>query len=151
MLHLTVAHLISAFGLMGDLLGVLILGFDLLRLQSSLRLEARARADLIKKLYDELVPAEQWADSIQLHATSLKWSRRGGEMDDVIGTLPVALEEVADTCKFLAVRLGALGQLEARRSEQDGRSAVLSFRLSWIGLALIFLGFLLQLAGTFLS
>jgi len=151
MLHLTILHIVSAVGLAIDLLGVLILGYDLLRLQRSLRSEARERASEVKKFYDDYIPAEEWADEIRTHAGRLTCRSSRDLFASSDGALSDGLSEVAEALDFVAVRIASQAKLERRRSEQDEQSAMVSFKLSGRGLALILSGFFIQLIGIFLN
>jgi hypothetical protein len=151
MLNLTISHVVSAAGLTVDLIGVFILGYDLLRLQRSLRSEAQERFCEIKELYDGYVPAQERADKIKMSARRLT-SRNTRDLiasgDNALGD---GLSEVAEALDFIAVRIASLAKLERRRSESDQRSAMVSFRLSGVGLVMILVGFFMQLVGIFLN
>jgi hypothetical protein len=151
MLHLTISHIVSAVGLVIDLTGVLVLGYDLLRLQRSLRSEAKERSLEIKELYDGYVPAAEWADEIKTRASRLTCRSSRDMIASGDDALSDGLNEVAEALDFIAVRIASLAKLERHRSERDEQSARASFKLSGFGLALILLGFFVQLVGIFLN
>jgi hypothetical protein len=151
MVFLSVSHILSALGLTFDLIGVLTLGYDLLRLQRSLRTEAKERVSEIKKLFDDLVPAGEWAAEIKDFGKRISSYSSKDDYQSDRSALGIALEEIGGTLDFIAVRIEAVAKLEKLRSERDEKSADVSFRLSAFGLVLILVGFFFQLVGVFLK
>jgi len=143
---------IAAFGLVLDLLGVLMLGFDLLRLQAKLRRQARADHRLYLELSHDYEEVERSA--VRLRGLSA-YAERDGRLDRASD------EEIAFNVKNLASRvpeitgaLAALGDRAERltahlieRNRAAHENARGTLRLTALGLILITVGFALQIVG----
>lgn len=143
-------------GLVLDFLGVLALGWDVVRIQRGLRASASANAKALSKLDDDYGGTPSWLEETK---RSLKWTPElvyteyHGE-DEVSynahRTLDLA-KDTADAASGLAEYVAALAQLLQTRAQEDVNVAGMSLRLSGLGLALIGVGFLAQAHGTVLQ
>ena len=140
----------STSGLVLDLVGVMLLGADLVRIQRRLRGDA---ADRLERL--EEVAASAGGLEAFLKGVSGDWreyERDEGRYLPVYGTFDhdaarANVSELKDGMNGLADSLGTLAEMMIASVRADRETATLSLRLTYIGLALIVTGFLLQIIG----
>jgi hypothetical protein len=139
-----------------DLCGVLLLGYDLLRLQRSLVHDSSQRLADLDEHFGGYSPPEEWADEVRANSrwvNAYEYSEYHAE-DEIsynVRRHDDALKEVAETFDFIAVRLAALAKMEISKANADAKSASYSFGLSIIGFILISVGFFVQILGLLLS
>jgi hypothetical protein len=143
----------SAIGLVLDLAGVLMLGFDLIRVQQMLR--AQAADDLAR--FDEMAESyggtESWIAEIKKSARWVPESSYSDyhAQDEVSFNAEHAVEklkEAVECMEGLAQHLAEVASLQRHQAEGNREAARTSLRYSIIGLVFIFFGFLFQMFGT---
>lgn len=140
-------------GLVLDLVGVLALGYDVVRIQRSLLASARANRRAYEKLDADFGATPDWLSDLK---KSLTWVpghafQEHHAQDEVsynaerIGEIS---RDIADAASGLAEYVAALAETLRQRAHEDADLAGLSLRISGAGLALIVIGFLLQAHGS---
>lgn len=140
----------STSGLVLDLVGVMMLGTDLVRIQRRLRGDAMDRLARLQEVAASVGGVESFLKSI-----SGDWrehERDEGRYVPVYGTFDhsaagASVSELKDGMNGLADDLGTLAEMMIASVRADSEMATLSVRLTYIGLTLIISGFLLQLVG----
>ena len=142
-------HPVTAFGLLLDFVGVLLLGSDVVRIQRRLRSEAADRLASFQEVAEANEDMKHWLDQL---AANADWREHGWDEGRAI---PLAASFDPDAAKAsftdalsyvagLSEDMHKLARLMLATTEGDERTANLSLRLSYAGLGLITLGFLLQ-------
>ena len=144
------SNLWTPIGLILDVIGVLLLGFDLVRVQKSLRTQARNDLARFKAMVEDYGGAESWLEEI---AKNSRWidesaySEKHTE-DEVSYNARHAIDqlgELAQSVSGLAEAITKIILFQKEQAEANSRIANASILYSILGLALIFVGFLMQL------
>lgn len=142
----------SIFGLSLDLIGVLFLGIDLVRVQAKLRRRAKKGRALFNKMEADFGEIESWADDIKKRSEWIperSYSRVHGE-DEVSYNARHAIEtlrELSWAVNGLAEYVTEITKILYNNVSQDERLASSSFRFSIVGLTFLIFGFGLQVYG----
>ena len=139
----------SVSGLVLDILGVLLLGTDLIRLQKALRNRAKANRAMYDELEQEYGGVESWMDELSNQTMPTSVPRHSGDsltgysMSQVYGIV----DELAQGSSAVATRLAQVGKLLDAGARQDERLSASSLWFSYGGLGLLVIGFTLQIIG----
>ena len=142
----------SVVGLVLDVVGVIFLSADLIRLQRAIRRrgnDGRARFDELESEYGGI---ESWANELMEQSRWVPehtYSDRHSE-DEVSYNARLAVETVRDLASAangLAAQLTGVAGVLRSSAEEDERLASMSLRLSVVGVAFLSIGFLLQIVG----
>ncbi|MDE0103110.1 MAG: hypothetical protein OXN89_12080 [Bryobacterales bacterium] len=145
-------NIYSIVGLILDLIGVLLLGADVVRLQRTNRRRAnqgRASLDEIESVYGGI---ESWTNEIKKQSEWIPesaYSRHHSE-DEVSYNAHHALDNLRDISSAvngLAERVTKVSMILHNNAIQDERIASISYRLSIVGLVCLVFGFLFQIFG----
>ena len=137
-------------GLVLDLVGVLMLGADLIRLHFSLR----TRAATTREFYDQLEEAyggvESWMRDVAEKYTGWKEPPRSSgdptELHNLGNTIEV-VKEVAEGVYSVSSRLARVNEVLDAGARQDETLSARSMWVSCLGLAFLTAGFILQIIG----
>lgn len=140
----------STSGLVLDLAGVMLLGADLVRIQRRLRAGAADRLERLEEVVASAGGLEGFLKSIS--GDWREYEREEGRYRPVYGTFDhdaarASVNELKDGMNGLADSLGTLARMMIVSVRADRETATLSLRLTYIGLALIVTGFVLQIIG----
>lgn len=142
----------SIVGLILDVVGVCLLGFDLIRLQRSIRLrgkEGRARFDDLESKYGGI---EFWADDLKDQSRfTLDYGRSsvsiGGKALHHTDEILEIVSNLALTVNGLAAQLTSVAGILRSNAVEDDRLASISLKFSVLGIAFLVAGFSLQIVG----
>lgn len=141
---------LSLTGLTLDLAGVMLLGFDLVRIQRNLRRHAE---DRLSSLHD-VAEAAGGMDSFLKSVSSdfREYYRDEGRYLPSDSTFDhqsaeQSFDEVKGSIADLAGHLGTMAGMLVASVESDRQTAEMSLRYTYIGLMLIVVGFVLQMPG----
>lgn len=140
---------LSVAGLALDLIGVMMLGVDLVRIQKRLRSDAEDRLAALNDVAEGAGGTEAFLKGIS--GDFREYYRDEGRYLPSNGTFDYqfakqSLDELKDGVNGLADHLGTLARMLIAGVESDRETAKLSLSVSYGGLGLILLGFLLQIA-----
>ncbi|MDX2237993.1 MAG: hypothetical protein NW203_10555 [Hyphomonadaceae bacterium] len=143
-------NLLSVLGLALDLLGVFLLGFDLVRVQSRLRSDAEDRVATLDAILEDIGGIDGWAQTVS--SDFRDWHLDEGRAVGIDGTFDArvageSFREALATIAAVGTNVLMLAKMQLASVEADRATAKLSLRLSYVGLALIFVGFCLQILG----
>jgi len=146
----------NLIGLFLDLIGVLALGWDVVRIQRGLLASARANASALQKLDADYGGSASWLEETK---RSLKWVpgsafQRYHAEDEVSYNAKRTAElakDTADAAGGIGEYVVALAKILNARADEDVKTAGASLKISYAGLALICTGFLLQAHGSALQ
>lgn len=143
---------LSVAGLVLDLVGVMMLGTDLVRIQKRLRSDAEDRLATLNEVAHGAGGTEAFLKSIS--GDFREHYRDEGRYLPSDGTFDYqaakqSLDELKDGVNGLADHLETLARMLMVSVEGDRETAKISLNLSYGGLGLIVIGFLLQIAGSF--
>lgn len=138
------------------MVGVLALGFDLVRLQSAIRNSADATLSAYLNLEEQFGGSADWLKDIQ---KSVRWipghAFQDRHAEDEVSynarRLADLTKEAADAAGGVGEYTIALANLLSTRAEEDAKLAQTSLVFSAVGLGLIVIGFSLQIYGTALA
>ena len=143
---------LSVGGLILDLVGVVMLGVDLVRVQRRLRNDASDRIAALT----EVVAAAGGLDSFlkSISGDFREYYRDEGLFLPSPGTFDAnaarqSLEEIKDGINELADNLTSVARMMVATVESDEKTAGMSLSITYTGLALIVAGFTAQAAGYF--
>lgn len=143
---------LSVGGLILDLVGVVMLGVDLVRVQRRLRNDASDRIAALT----EVVAAAGGLDSFlkSISGDFREYYRDEGLFLPSPGTFDAnaarqSLEEIKDGINELADNLTSVARMMVATVESDEKTAGMSLSITYTGLALIVAGFTAQAAGHF--
>lgn len=139
-------------GLALDLLGVLLLGFDLVRIQRRLRCDAEDRITRLDAILEEIGGIDGWAETVPSDFREWQWEE--GRTVMVPGTFDPtraseSFEDALGTIGAVGAHVLTLAKMQIAAVDADRDTAKLSLRYTYIGLALILLGFSLQIGAYF--
>jgi hypothetical protein len=140
--------MLSVAGLALDLSGVLLLGFDLVRVQRRLRGDAKTRISSLDAILDEIGGIDGWAGTVPSDFRDWQWDEGRTVMVD--GTFDThrareSFEEALNTIGAVGTHVLTLANMQLALINADRATANLSLRYSYLGLGLIVVGFCLQL------
>jgi hypothetical protein len=133
---------LSIFGLAFDLIGVLILGFDVLSLQKHQRSSAKANSDLLRSAFEgggslnyigTYVENTDNSDQLFRGHFQVDGSKLSDSLDAIINEIEITQKGVDNMVRYLQSSV-------AQASDAAGKSLCLTY----LGLGLIVIGFFLQ-------
>lgn len=150
------AQYLSSIGILADFFGVILLGIDLLRVQSSLQLRASNALSHLDDIASEYGGIEGWSADIEKSArwiSSHEYSDRHAEDEASFNArhLVERSKELANCVGGLAGHLSKLMKIYGVQANEDRVAARMSRILSVVGLSLVAVGFVLQLWGSWPS
>jgi hypothetical protein len=143
----------SLIGLLLDLIGVFALGYDLVRIQRAMLVSARANLDAYMQFDADFGGTADWLNDLK---KSLRWVK-GSEFQEHHAQEEVSYnaervvelaKDVADAAAGLGEYLIGLAAILRTRAGEDVNASGTSLKFSYLGLGLIFAGFLLQFHGS---
>jgi hypothetical protein len=141
-------NLLSVIGLTLDFSGVLFLGFDLVRVQRRLRGDAEERVSRLDAILEEIGGIDGWAETVPSDFRDWQWDEgRTVMVDGTFDTMQAgeSFKEALDTIGAVGSHVLTLANMQLAAINTDRSTANLSLRYSYLGLALIVVGFCLQL------
>jgi hypothetical protein len=144
------SNLWAPVGLILDVIGVLLLGFDLVRVQKSLRTQARNDLARFEAMVKDYGGAESWLEEISKNSRWIDesaYSEHHAE-DEVSYNARHAIDQLAEMAQSVSGLAEAITKIilfQKDQAEANSRIANASILYSIVGLALIFVGFLMQL------
>ncbi|MGQ3296587.1 hypothetical protein [Reyranella sp.] len=143
---------LTVTGLVFDLIGVMMLGIDLVRIQKRLRGDAEDRLGALNEVAQGAGGTEAFLKAIS--GDFREYYRDEGRYMPSDGTFDYqsakqSLDELKGGVSDLANHLGTLARMLMVSVEGDRETAKISLNVSYGGLGLIALGFLMQIAGYF--
>lgn len=143
---------LSVGGLVLDLVGVMMLGADLVRVQRKLRSDASDRLSALTVVVEGAGGLECFLKSVS--GDFREYYREEGQFLPSSGTFDHgaaerSLNDVKDGINGLADHVGTVARMMAATVESDEQTARMSLRVTYGGLVLILLGFALQAVGYF--
>ena len=144
---------LSVGGLVLDLVGVMMLGADLVRVQWKLREDASDRISTLTEVMKAAGGMDAFLKSIS--GDFREYYRDDGAYFPSPGTFDPesarqSLGEIKDGINSLADNLGTVVQMMVATVENDERTAGMSLTVTYTGLGLIVVGFTAQAASYFL-
>lgn len=141
---------LTILGLILDLVGVLLLGVDVLRIQWRLRREARDRLASLAEVFDGYENLERWMDELARNADWREHERDEGRYVPVSGTFDPgaareSITEITRQISELGSDIAKLAQLQMAAANADRKTAGISLAYTFTGLAMIVVGFALQI------
>ena len=141
---------LSVSGLVLDLVGVMMLGADLVRVQRKLRSDASDRLSALTEVVEGAGGMERFLKSIsgdfrEYYGDEGQFLPSAGTFDH--DAAERSLDEVKDGINGLADHVGTVARMMAATVGSDEQTARMSLRVTYGGLVLILLGFALQAAG----
>lgn len=143
----------SSAGLGLDLIGVSLLGFDLIRVQQKLRVEAKESLTEYERLIEENGGFDEYIAGIKKNArwvNSHEYSRYHAE-DEVSFNARHSLDqmqELADCSNALADHVSEIISIYRDQTERAKKLSDVSIKYSVLGIVFIVIGFGLQLVAT---
>lgn len=146
---------LNIIGLSSDLVGVLLLGFDVIRIQKRLKSDAAERLSNFSQIMEENAGNKEYGAEL---ATQGDWRHFDYDEGRIvpISSEPFDYAAAKESYANVANFVGSIGhdvykmtQLFVAAYEAYEQTAQISLRLSYTGLVLISLGFALQIAGQF--
>lgn len=139
-------------GLLLDLVGVLMLGADLIRLHRSLRTRATTTREFYDRLDEAYGGVESWMREVAEKYTGWKEPPRSSgdpvQLHNLGNTIEV-LKEVAEGVYSVASRLARVNEVLDAGARQDEALSARSMWVSCVGLGFLTVGFILQIIGAF--
>lgn len=139
-------------GLVLDLVGVLLLGADLIRLHRSLRTRAAKTREFYDQLEETYGGVESWMRDVAEKYTGWKEPPRSSadpaELHNLGNTIEV-VKEVAEGVYSVASRLARINEVLDASARRDESLSASSMLVSYIGLAFLTVGFILQIIGAY--
>jgi len=141
---------LSLTGLVLDLVGVMFLGLDLVRIQKRLRRDAEDRLAALNDIAHGAGGTEAFLKGIS--GDFREYYRDDGQYLPSTGTFDHQsaernVSELKDGISALAEHLRTLAQMLTSTVEGDRETAKISLTVTYGGLGLIVMGFILQIAG----
>lgn len=139
---------LSVLGLILDLSGVLLLGTDLVRVQRRLRSDAEERVFRLDEILEEIGGIDGWSKTVPSDFREWQWEE--GRTVMLRGTFdPIrareSFQDALDTISLVGTQVVTLAKIQMASIDADRATASLSLRYSYIGLALILIGFCMQI------
>ena len=146
-------HLLIA-GLVLDLVGVLLLGIDLIRLHRSLRSRAAATREFYDHLEEEYGGVESWMQEVaENHTGWVTPPRSSGDPPELynLSTTVEVVKQVSEGVHWVASRLARVNEVLDASAREDEKQSARSMWVSCLGLVLLTSGFTLQIVGVLYS
>ncbi|MDE0694439.1 MAG: hypothetical protein OXH76_01230 [Boseongicola sp.] len=142
----------SVFGLFLDLVGVILLGVDLVRFQLAVRERAKKSRAFFAEMEAEYGGIESWANDIMERSEwipSSAYSRHHSEDEASYNARHAmdGLKDISSAVNGLAQQVVKVTKKLNNYAEQDGGLASSSVRFSMLGLFFLVFGFFLQIFG----
>lgn len=142
----------TIFGLFLDVVGVLLLGIDLIRFQRATRERAKKGRAMFNEIEEDYGGIESWANEIKEQSRwvpSSSYSRYHVEDEESYNTRHAldGLRDLSSAVNGLAEHVTKVAKILSNSAEQDERLASSSFRVSIFGLFFLIVGFGLQILG----
>ncbi|WP_092023913.1 hypothetical protein [Bradyrhizobium sp. OK095] len=145
----TVPSWLNPIGLCLDFVGVVLLGIDLVRVQRSMKRQAREDLRRFDAMVEDHGGTEEWITSIN---KGIRWidqheywdHHAEDEVSYNVTNLIEQLKELVQAISGIAEASTKLIKFQHEQSRENARIADASIRYSFIGLMLICLGFALQ-------
>jgi hypothetical protein len=139
---------LSAIGLALDLIGVMMLGVDLVRVQRNLRHDAEERLSALRDVTEGVGGIDRFLKTVsgdfrEYERDEGAYSPRHGTFDS--DSAERSIEELKDGINSVADNVGILAAMIVAGVEGDRKTVSKSLIFSYAGLALILLGFGLQI------
>jgi len=139
---------ISAVGLLLDLIGVMLLGIDLIRVQRHQRNDAIDRLARLENILEGIGGLDGWAKTVRSDFRDWDWDEGRTVMLD--GTFDPraareSVQEIAETVSVVGTHVVTLAQMQTATIDADRSAADVSLKFAYFGLALILAGFAMQL------
>lgn len=139
---------LSAIGLILDLVGVLMLGIDLVRVQQKLRRDADDRLASLQDVTDGVGGIDRFLKSVsgdfrEYERDEGRYFPRSGTFDP--DSAERSFEEMKDSINGLADQVGTLATMMVASVDGDRKTASMSLIVSYLGLLLVIVGFGLQI------
>jgi len=143
---------LSLTGLTLDLAGVMLLGFDLVRIQRDLRRHAEERLSSLHDVAEAAGGMDTFLKSVsgdfrEYYRDEGRYLPSDGTFDHL--SAERSFDEVKGSIADLADHLGTMAAMLVATVNSDRETAGMSLRYTYIGLFLIVAGFILQMAGYF--
>lgn len=140
---------LSISGLVLDVAGVLMLGFDLVRVQRKLRGDADERLATLNEIAESAGGLDSFLKSIS--GDWREYDREEGQYIPRYGTFDhqaaaSSLDEIKDSINGLADNLQTVATIMVNTVESDRKTASMSLWVTYGGLVFIVVGFALQAA-----
>lgn len=145
-------HYIGIVGLLLDVGGVLLLGYDLVRVQRRLRGDAEDRISHLERILDEIGGIDGWAATVPNDFREWQWEEgRTVMVPDTFDARQAreSFQEALETIGIVGTHVLTLSKMQMAGIDADRSTAKLSLRYSYRGLGLIVVGFCLQAATYF--
>ncbi len=141
---------ISIAGLVLDFIGVIMLGYDLVRVQRKLKDDAWDRLSTLNEATESAGGVERFLKSIDTDWR--EYEREDGGYTPQYGTFDYqsaqrSIEELKDGINGLADNLHSVAKMMLAGVENDQATAGLSLKVTYTGLVFILLGFAFQICG----
>jgi hypothetical protein len=144
----------SISGLVTDFVGVCALGVDLIRLQRTVRQTATENLSKYKELEEQLGGIPSWIEDLEKSVK--KWIPESAYSDhhaeDEVSYnarhLQSTMADLANASAGLGTYVAALAETASARAADDAKVSKLSLLVSFVGLGLILLGFIMQTVGS---
>lgn len=146
----TKVNYLSVSGLLLDMAGVVLLGIDLVRVQRKLRTDAEERLSTLSEVTEATGGLDKFLASIsgdwrEYERTDEGYRPRHGTFD--YDSAERSLDEIKDGINGLADNLSTVATMMVTAVEGDRKTASMSLKVSYGGMALIVCGFILQIPG----
>jgi len=130
----------------------MLLGIDLVRVQRRLRGDAAKRVTRLDAILDGLGGIDGWAETVSSDFREWQWDE--GRTIMVPGTFDAdsareSFKEALETISAVGTHVVTLAKMQVAAIDADRDTANLSLRYSYVGLALIAVGFCLQIAALY--
>jgi len=133
----------TILGLFFDVVGVILLGIDLIRFQRATRERARKGRAMFDEIEEDYGGIESWANTIMEQSSSYSRYHVEDEARHALG----GLSELSSAVSGLAEHVTKVAKILSNTAEQDERLASSSFWFSIFGLFFLIVGFGLQILG----
>jgi hypothetical protein len=145
-------HYLSITGLILDMLGVLILSIDVIRIQRRLRSDAADRLASLQEVAEANADTDVWLKDLVINADWSEHDWMEGRGRAVPGTFDsgaakASFEDALGYVAGVSADMHKVAKLLLTTAEADEKTASLSLRVSYAGLALIIVGFAFQALG----
>lgn len=144
--------MVGAFGLFLDLIGVMLLSIDLIRVQRRMRESADESANVFRSLFESFGGIQSWASEVEKKSRFISGVALGETFHTASDAISWNLDRSIESVKELAnctagnaewlTRLTEAAKQNADIAEKDAR---MSLYYSYIGMPLIIIGFLFQI------
>ena len=147
---MSLSFILVTAGLVADLIGVLFLGFDVIKIQRNLRQSAQEKFDGANEVLGDYDQFGDWVKEVKRNADWRDWDYEEGQVSYRAGTFDHDAAERSISDIMLAISnvnesLSKIAEITVDGAIQDQHTAERSLKMSYMGLALITIGFALQI------